>query len=106
MQPKEAAQKACAGSFSWAERRTGLILNALAELVKDPPLSAGAPPTAESCQKWKDWWAKNRDKAVFVIRRVHPTIGTNRYGRLNQSAAQREVLDTRREQHMDSEWTW
>jgi hypothetical protein len=67
MQPKEAAQKACAGSFSWAERRTGLILNALADLVKDPPLSAGAPPTAESCQKWKDWWAKNRDKAVFVI---------------------------------------
>jgi len=25
------------------------------------------PPTAESSQKWKDWWAKNRGKAVFVI---------------------------------------
>jgi hypothetical protein len=65
-QPKEAAQ-ACAGSFSWAERRTSLILSALASMVKDPPLSAGAPPTAESSQKWKDWWAENRDKAVFVI---------------------------------------
>jgi hypothetical protein len=65
-QPKEAAQ-ACAGSFSWAERRTGLILNALAEMVKDPPLLANAPPTTENSQKWKDWWVKNRDKAVFVI---------------------------------------
>jgi len=66
-QPKEAAQKACTGSFAWAERRTSLILSALAELVKDPPLRADAPPTAESSQKWKDWWAKNRDKAVFVV---------------------------------------
>jgi hypothetical protein len=65
-QPKEAAQ-ACAGSFSWAERRTSLILNALTEMVKDPPLPANAPPTAENSQKWKDWWVKNRDKAVFVV---------------------------------------
>jgi hypothetical protein len=65
--PKEAAQKACAGSFSWAERRTSLILSALAEMVKHPPLPADAPPTAENAQKWKDWWVKNRDKAVFVI---------------------------------------
>jgi hypothetical protein len=65
-QPKEAAQ-ACAGSFSWAERRTSLIMNALAEMVKDPPLPANALPTAENSQKWKDWWVKNRDKAVFVI---------------------------------------
>jgi hypothetical protein len=66
-QPKEAAQKACAGSFSWAERRTSLILSALVEMVKNPPLPADAPPTAESSQKWKDWWAKNRDKAVFTV---------------------------------------
>jgi hypothetical protein len=66
-QPKEAAQKAGAGSFSWAERRTSLILRALAEIVKDPPLPADAPPTAESSQRWKDWWAKNRDRAVLVI---------------------------------------
>lgn len=65
--PKEAAQKACAGSFSWAERRTSLILSGLAEMVRHPPLPADAPPTAENSQQWKDWWVKNRDEAVFVI---------------------------------------
>jgi len=64
---KESAQKECAGSFYWAERRTGLILGALAEMVKDPPLPADAPPTPGNSQKWKDWWMKNRDRAVFVI---------------------------------------
>src|SRR5262249_58584491 len=42
------------------------ILGALARLVKDPPLSQGAPPTEESFQKWKGWWAKNRDRAQLV----------------------------------------
>ena len=64
---KESAQKQCPGFFSWPDRRTGLILSALAEMVKNPPLPANAPVTAESSQKWKDWWAKNRDTAVFVI---------------------------------------
>ncbi len=64
---KEAAQKACSGFFSWPDRRTGFILTALAEMVKDPPLPANAPPSPESAQKWKDWWARNRDQAVFVI---------------------------------------
>jgi hypothetical protein len=64
---KEAAQKQCAGFFSWSDRRTGLMLNALAEMVKNPPLPANAPPTPESSQEWKDWWVKNRDNAVFVI---------------------------------------
>jgi hypothetical protein len=63
---KEAAKKEC-GGFSWADRRTGLIQSALAEMVKDPPLSANAPPTPENSQRWKNWWAKNRDTAVFVI---------------------------------------
>jgi hypothetical protein len=66
-QQKEAAQKQCAGFFSWPDRRTSFILNALTRMVRDPPLPASAPPTAESSQKWKDWWAKNRDKAIFVI---------------------------------------
>jgi len=64
---KEAAKEQCAGFFSWADRRTGLILGALAEIVKDPPLPANVPTTSESSQKWKDWWGKNRDKAVFTI---------------------------------------
>ena len=66
-QQKEAAHKQCAGFFSWSDRRTALILNALAEAVKDPPLPANAPPTPESSQKWKDWWLRNRDQAVFVV---------------------------------------
>ena len=66
-QPGDAAGKACTGSFSWAERRTSLILSLLAEMVKHPSLPADAPPTAENSQKWKDWWVKNRDKAVFVV---------------------------------------
>ena len=68
---KEAAQKECAKEcavwFSWAELRTRLILRALAEMVQEPPLWGDAPPTADSSQKWKDWWTKNQDKAVFVI---------------------------------------
>lgn len=64
---KEAARKECAGFFSWADRRTGLILNALAEMVKNPPVPADAPPTSENSLKWKEWWTKNRDKAVFAI---------------------------------------
>ncbi len=64
---KEAAQKACAGFFSWSDRRTALILSALRQMVKDPRLPANAPPTPENSQKWKDWWLRNRDKAVFVV---------------------------------------
>jgi hypothetical protein len=64
---QEAVQEACAGFFSWAERRTSLILSALAEMVKDPPLPADAPPTAENSRKWKDWWVKHQDKTVFLI---------------------------------------
>jgi hypothetical protein len=64
---KESAQRECARFLYWAERRTSLILNALAEMVKNPPLPADAPPTAESSQKWKDWWIKNRDTAVFTV---------------------------------------
>jgi hypothetical protein len=64
---EEAAKQVCAEFLSWAERRNSLILSALAELVKDPPLPANAPPTAENAQKWKDWWAKNQDKAILVI---------------------------------------
>jgi RES domain-containing protein len=46
---------------------TVLIPSGLVELVKAPPLPADAPPTAENSQKWKDWWAKNRDKAILII---------------------------------------
>jgi hypothetical protein len=42
------------------------ILQALAHMVEKPPLGADAPPTPESFQKWRDWWAKNRDAAELV----------------------------------------
>lgn len=64
---QEAAEKQCITWFGWADRRNSLILTTLAEMVKDPPLPAGAPPTAENFQKWKNWWAKNQDKTIFVI---------------------------------------
>lgn len=64
---QEAAQKECISWFGWADRRNSLILTALAEMVKDPPLPVDAPPTAENFKKWKGWWAKNQDKTSFVI---------------------------------------
>lgn len=63
---KGAAQKECDGLLYWSERRTSFILSALAGMVKDAPLPADAAPTAENSQRWKDWWANNRDKVVFT----------------------------------------
>jgi len=63
---KEATQKDCGRFLSWADLRNRLNLSALAEMVKDPPLPANSTATAENFQRWKDWWAANRDKAVFV----------------------------------------
>jgi hypothetical protein len=38
----------------------------LAKMVENPPLPADAAPTPENIQKWKDWWARNKDTARFV----------------------------------------
>jgi len=38
-------------------------------MVKDPPLSADARATPDNFQKWKDWWAQNKDHAVVVLQR-------------------------------------
>jgi PBS lyase HEAT-like repeat len=42
------------------------LLDALSRMVKDPPLPAGAAPTLDNVQLWKDWWRKNKDTAQFV----------------------------------------
>lgn len=42
------------------------ILAALASMVKNPPLSDTASPSTENIERWKDWWAKNRETAQFV----------------------------------------
>jgi hypothetical protein len=41
-------------------------------MVKDPPLRPGADATPENIQKWKDWWANNKDHAEFVVRPAQP----------------------------------
>jgi hypothetical protein len=46
----------------------GLLMKTLAEMVKDPPLSADARATPENFQKWRAWWAQNKDHAVVVQR--------------------------------------
>ncbi len=44
------------------------VVGVLGYMVKDPPLPPGAPATPENIQKWKDWWAKNKDHAEFVVK--------------------------------------
>jgi len=46
----------------------GCLVGVLGFMVKDPPLSPGADATPENIRKWKDWWAKNKDQAQFVVR--------------------------------------
>jgi hypothetical protein len=45
---------------------TGPLLSTLAKMVENPPLPADAAPTPENIQRWKDWWAQNKDTARFV----------------------------------------
>lgn len=42
------------------------LLSTLPKMVENPPLAADAAPTPENIQKWKDWWAQNKDTARFV----------------------------------------
>lgn len=51
-----------------------LILQALAQMVKNPPLAADAAPTPENFKKWKDWWNENKDRASFIVQREEQTF--------------------------------
>jgi hypothetical protein len=42
------------------------FMAALSRMVQDPPLPPEASSTAENIRKWKDWWAKNKDTALFI----------------------------------------
>lgn len=44
------------------------VVGVLGYMVKDPPLPPGAETTPENIQKWKEWWAKNKDQAEFVVK--------------------------------------
>lgn len=55
--------------FGHVRDLNGLLMRTLAAMVKDPPLSADARATPDNFQKWKDWWAQNKDHAVVVLQR-------------------------------------
>ncbi len=42
------------------------FLNALPQMVEDPPLPPDAKLSAENIRKWKDWWVQNMSKAKYV----------------------------------------
>ena len=55
--------------FSYVTNTNALILKVLSQMVQNPPLPENASATAENFETWKDWWAKNKDQAVFVSQR-------------------------------------
>jgi hypothetical protein len=44
------------------------VVGVLGYMVKNPPLQPGAETTPENIQKWKEWWAKHKDQAEFVVK--------------------------------------
>jgi len=64
---RESIKKSCEESELWEVRRyNGWVMDALAQMVKSPPLPAGSPATPENMQTWKVWWAKHKDSAEFI----------------------------------------
>ena len=45
----------------------GKILNALPQMIEDPPLGYEADPIPENVQKWKKWWSESKDTAVLKM---------------------------------------
>jgi hypothetical protein len=41
------------------------ILRVLARMTQNPPLKADAEPSPENIAIWKNWWAKNKQRAIF-----------------------------------------
>ena len=56
--------------FSHVRNTNALVMMTLPEMVRNPPLPADAPATPDNVQRWKDWWARNKDQAVFVHRPI------------------------------------
>lgn len=65
---RESIRKSCEErDFFWEVRRyNGWMMDALARMIKDPPLPPGTPASAENIQTWKVWWLKHRDSAEFI----------------------------------------
>jgi hypothetical protein len=49
------------------------VAGVLGSMVENPPVSAGAQGTARNVEAWKEWWARNREKAEFTVK-VEPTF--------------------------------
>jgi hypothetical protein len=47
------------------------VMGVLALMLKEPPLPVNVKISPENIQIWKDWWAKNKDQAVFVQKPEH-----------------------------------
>ena len=56
--------------FSHVRNTNALLMMTLAEIVSNPPLPSDAPATPDNIREWKDWWARNKDQAVFVQRPI------------------------------------
>ena len=65
---RESIRKSCEErDFFWEVRRyNGWMMDALARMIKDPPLPPRTAATAENIQTWKVWWAKHKDSAEFI----------------------------------------
>jgi len=55
--------------FGHVRDTNAFIMGTLTQVAKGAPLPAEAQATPENFQKWKDWWAKNKDQAVLVDQR-------------------------------------
>ena len=42
------------------------LFSSLSAMVQDPPLPSNADATVENLNKWREWWARNKDTAKFV----------------------------------------
>jgi hypothetical protein len=66
---KESAQRNCE-KMTTSDREMELgqtfLMRILPRMIKNPPLPVGAPYSPENVEKWRDWWAKNKDTAEFV----------------------------------------
>jgi hypothetical protein len=44
------------------------LVYVLGHMVKHPPLGPGADATAQNMSMWREWWAKNRERAELVVK--------------------------------------
>jgi hypothetical protein len=66
---KTLGERACEKSMTSdreLEAQQSDLLSRLSRMVKNAPLPTGVAYTTQNIEKWRDWWAKNKDTAEFV----------------------------------------